>query len=498
MSEATNNPSYECAAYANQMPDYNLVNDCYAGTRVIRDKSTEYLPQEPAEKIENYAVRLARAVFWNAFRRTVQGLVGMVFRKNPQVAEDVAPVITDHLENIDLQGTHFDVFSKQVFTDQVKDGHTFVLIDMPPPLEDGATRADEVDRRPYWIQYKKNQIINWRTEQREGAIILTQVTLRECVSEPDGEYGESEVVQYRVLRPGSWTVYREDESGNFNEYASGLTSLDFIPLVEFNGSRTGYFQSSPRLLAVAYENLRLYRLQSDLEHVMHICNVPIFVITGRANSKDPIIISVNMALDLPVGGTADWTEHQGHAIPAAQAEIEVSKGNMAALGLSMLVKRSRIVQTATQSTIDYDAESSELASEARSLEDGLEQCIVFHSRYLQIEPPKPRNRQKQEGGSVTVNKDFSSIVFDSTLITAFSNMVTANQIRLETLWDLLERGDMLPPNFDPKIEKAAIDASTSATQDYNAQMLEKLRATKAMGPNGNPPPNVPDNPPTVQ
>lgn len=480
------------------MPDYNLVNDCYAGTRVIRDKGVEYLPQEPAEKNENYEVRLARAVFWNAFRRTVQGLVGMVFRKNPQVAEDVAPVIIDHLENIDLQGTHFDVFSKQVFTDQVKDGHTFVLIDMPPPLEDGATRADEVDRRPYWVQYKKNQIINWRTEQREGAIILTQVTLRECVSEPDGEYGESEVVQYRVLRPGSWTVYREDESGNFNEYASGLTSLDFIPLVEFNGSRVGYFQSSPRLLAVGYENLRLYRLQSDLDHIMHICNVPLLKIVGRSNAKDPLMISPNAAIDVPVGGDVGYVEHAGAAIGAAQEEIEKSKGNMAALGLAMLVKKSRVQQTATQSVLDYDAESSELASEARALEDGLEQCVVFHSRYLQIDPPKPRNRQKQEGGSITVNKDFSSIIFDSTLVTAFSNMVTSNQIRLETLWDLLERGDMLPPNFDPKVEKLAIDSATSATQDYNAQMLEKLRAAKRMDPNSNPPPSITENPPTVQ
>lgn len=478
MAEATNNPNYECAGYANQMPDYNLVNDCYSGTRIIREKSFQYLPQEPAERDENYAVRLARAVFWNAFRRTVQGLVGMVFRKNPQVASDVAPQITDHLENIDLQGAHFDVFSKEVFTAQVRDGHTFVLIDMPPALEAGATRADEIDRRPYWIHYKKNQIINWRTEQQDGALVLIQVTIRECVTEPDGDYGEVDVVQYRVLKPGSWTVYREDESGNFNVYDEGTTSLDVIPLVEFNGSRTGYFQSDPRLLAVAYENLRLYRLQSDLDHIMHICNVPILKIVGRSNPKDPIMISVNTGFDVPIGGDVAYVEHAGRAIPAAQEEIERSKGNMAALGLAMLVRKSRVQQTATQSVLDYDAESSELASEARALEDGLEQCVIFHSRFLQIEPPQPKNRQKQEGGSVTVNKDFSSIIFDSTLVTAFSNMVTANQIRLETLWDLLERGDMLPPNFDAAVERTALDQASSATQDYNAQMLAGLRAAQ--------------------
>jgi hypothetical protein len=41
----------------------------------------------------------------------------MVFRENPQIGDDVPPDMKAHLEDIDLKGTHFDVFAKGIFGD---------------------------------------------------------------------------------------------------------------------------------------------------------------------------------------------------------------------------------------------------------------------------------------------------------------------------------------------------------------------------------------------
>ena len=54
--------------------------DTVAGTRRMREKSTLYLPKEPAEDSKHYQYRLKRATFFNAVDRTLNGLVGMVFR----------------------------------------------------------------------------------------------------------------------------------------------------------------------------------------------------------------------------------------------------------------------------------------------------------------------------------------------------------------------------------------------------------------------------------
>src|SRR5262249_37669337 len=140
-----------------------------------------------------------------------------------------------HWENIDNAGAKGVVFCKEVLTDAIRDGHAAILVDMPPALPEGSTLADEnaAGRRPYWVSYCADQIINWRTEVINGQSRLVMVVLRERSDEPDGEYGKQEVTRYRVLRPGSWELYREITDGMRKEIVfenGGLTSLSEIPL----------------------------------------------------------------------------------------------------------------------------------------------------------------------------------------------------------------------------------------------------------------------------
>jgi len=464
VAEAKNNPSYECAAYSRQMPDWQIVNDCYRGTRAIRARGKDYLPQEPAESPRAYEIRLCRAIFWNAFRRTIQGLVGMKFRQNPKIEKDVPPEIVKHLENIDLQGNHFDVFSKRVDVAATIDGHTFILVEMPPKLTGNPTLADEraSGRRPYWVHYCKNQIPNWRTENRNGKTVLTRVTIRETVCEPDGEYGEKEVTQYRVLTPGAWAVYRKSESdaGVYVEVDSGDTSLDEIPLVAIYTNRTGFFESDPPMLGVALENLREYRLQSDLDHILHVANVPILVRVGASDPNKPLEVGPNSVADVPLDGDLKYVEHKGEAIGKAQEEIVKAKENIAALGLATLADKPQVQQTATESVLDYESETSELSSMARGLEDGLEQALMYHAMYLGL----------PDGGGVEVNKDFGRVKLTPQDIQAYSVMVGSGQLSVETLWAILARADSLPDGFDADEEKKRIADPLKAIQIERAKL----------------------------
>ena len=94
MIEEKNKPNYKCDTFEEISCDWETVEDLSKGTRHLRSKGARYLPVEPAENVgKDYPVRLSRALLFNAFERTLNGLVGMVFRKEPKFAKDVPEII---------------------------------------------------------------------------------------------------------------------------------------------------------------------------------------------------------------------------------------------------------------------------------------------------------------------------------------------------------------------------------------------------------------------
>src|SRR5690606_21224341 len=137
----------------------------YGGTRAMREAGDRFLPRFPLEEDDAYEDRLARAVLYNAFKRTVKGLAGMAFRKDPQLEDDVPveirgqeadsetgqPLVIGHWENIDLAGRHGAVFARDVFEAKLIDGHTFIFVDWWG-ADDARSRAEEREARPYGDQ----------------------------------------------------------------------------------------------------------------------------------------------------------------------------------------------------------------------------------------------------------------------------------------------------------------------------------------------------------
>jgi hypothetical protein len=77
---------------------------------------------------------------------------------------------------------------------------------------------------------------------------------------------------------------------------------------------------------------------------------------------------------------------------------------------------------------------------------------------------------KDTGGSITFNRDFEDLTFDATMIATLSNLEVANQISLDTLWDMLEAGEILPATFDRDIERVRL-LSKMMDQQRQAESL---------------------------
>jgi hypothetical protein len=450
---------YESDAYTRQMAEWQIVDDCLAGHSRINAAGTRYLPKNPKEGLLSYKNRLARACYWNAYGRCIDGLTGMVYTSKPELAKDVPLPIVDELENVDLAGTAFSVFAKEAFRYALNDGHAFILVDMPVSLtlsNPNATKQDELIAgiRPYWKLVRKNQVISWRDTIWGGARILTQVVIRESLTTPDGDFAEKAITQYRVLRQGSWQIWRETDGGGLVLFNEGPTTLPVIPLAILKGKMTDFMVSTPTLVDLAHENLRHYRMRSDLDHILHFTQCPILLETLPPNATatgtnplqniavpeaEPIEreISANSVFTVRNGGKVEWVTHDGKSITNAQEELKTSLGTMASLGLSVLVGPSKVEQTATQSVLDNQATASTLSGIVSAAEDGFEQALDFHAMYKGL----------PDGGQVKLSRNFERLQLDWRAINALSTMVTNGDLSHDTMYSELSRAGMLPADF---------------------------------------------------
>lgn len=452
-----NQPNYHRDEHDQMERNWDIVDAVSGGTLELRDGGAKWLPLEPAEDQRDFAIRLRRAIFFNAFERTLHGLVGLVFRKDPQLSEDNPEEIQALWENIDNAGTHGAVFSKELFTSAAKYGHSLVYVDMPPPLPAGSTLADEraANRRPYWVMYEADQIVNWRTEVVNGQQVLSLLVLEEESYEADGEYGQEEVERYRVLRPGSWQLFREIENAaGQKEYileAEGTSSLPYIPVAVCYSRKTGTLTSRPPLLDLALINLAHYQKYSDLSTYLHIASRPILWFRGRDVNRKVEAIGPYTFFDVDSqNGVVDFAETTGAALGAAKADIDHLEKQMSVLGLSLLAGNKPTAQTATENLLDTVKEESDLATAARSLQDCLELAISYTADYLGL-----------QGGSVSLGSTMADLTITPEEMRVWID--GANKVfSLDTIYSVFQAAGKLPEDFDPTTEKQNIEADGSA------------------------------------
>jgi hypothetical protein len=465
------NPATRDPAQERQQKALTTVRDVHAGTLRMREKGEAYLPRMERESHKDYQARLGSSVLYNALKRTNAGLTGLVFRKDPALSEDVPEQIRQHWENIDNAGRHGDVFAKDHFADAFLDGHGAIFVDMAE-VKDGDARDAEDERRkvgrPYWIHIEKGRILRARSAVVAGETVLSRFAYTETITEEAGEFEQREVLRVRdyrlamVQKEGErepkrrvlYVIYakRKDDKGKerWEIDGSGTMSISRIPVATTYTNRTGYMESEPPLLDLALENIDHFQTRSDRKNVLRIASVPILALIGITDGE--VEVGAHSALQLPDGGDAKYVEPTGTSLEESREELRESERRMATLGLSLLMSETRQAETATSKRIDKSESDSQLASAARALQDCLEEALRIHAEWLGLE----------SGGSISVNRDFENLRLEAQTVQAYSSMVLSGQLSLETLWQMLLQGEVLPDTFDADEEARRIEARARA------------------------------------
>jgi hypothetical protein len=459
-----------------QRPSMKVCRDLFEGTDAIKKEASTYLPKFPGELDENYSVRKSMIALFNAFERTVLGLVGMIFRRDPVLGDDVPKSIAGDREkrntggdweNLDLAGTHGDVFVRERGVDGLVDGHACFLVDCPQVDTAATSRIGglklerDLGVRPYWVPITKSQIVSFRTAVEGGKQVITQLVLEFCNKEPKGAFGEETVMEYRVyrrtrLRKNSkpvithetWQKRADDHQSHQVGETGTISNQTEIPFVVIYGPRKkGVLVSKPPLYDLAQRNLTYLRVEIDELISLHLAGTPHPVLEGSLiEEADKQKGGPSWMTIITKGSKLSYLEHAGNALQALAAKLKEVKAEMAVLGLAMLQRDFRAAETAESKRMDKSASDSALAVYARSLKDGVEQGLQFHANY----------RKEPSGGRVTICKDFDALTLDPTMIAQILALNVAGKIADETLWTILAQGELLPDDFDHEVEKSRL------------------------------------------
>ena len=401
----------------------------------MRRKHRRYLPQEPRELDESYDNRLARSVCPPFYQRLERMLAGMLTRK-PVRLNDVTDTIREQLFDVDLQGNDLNTWTYETARKMIRYGHVGILVDAP---SNGG--------RPYWVSYTPRDILGFRTETVDGATKLSQLRLRETIIKPseDSEYGEEQVEQIRVLKPGEYQIHQRDKKGDFRIVDEGTTSLQEIPFAVAYSNRYNTMESRPPLEDIAELNLKAYQVQSDLDNQLHISAVPMLAFYGFPSSAEEVSAGPGEALAFPAEGRAEYIEPAGKSYEAQFKRLDQIASQINELGLSAVLGQKLSAETAEAKRIDRSQGDSTMMVIAQNMQDAIDNCLQYHAQFL----------NESQAGSSMINRDFLGSRLEPQEIQSLLQLYTAGTITQETLLHQLAEGEILGDDFDIEEELEA-------------------------------------------
>ncbi len=462
--------------YKAMLPTWKMCRDVAAGQKAIHDQKNrkEYLPMLEGEIDSDYNARVQRSTFFNATRRTIAGLRGMVFRKPPvaTVPEAIKPLLKD----VTMSGVSLDILARQVVVECLTVNRVGLLVDHPAVNVDGLTAAQAagLNLRPVIALYKAEAAYNWETTWVNNRSLLSQVRLREQHTTKVSEFEHKTETRYRVLdlvdvtqEGGSvQTVYRQrlfmvDERGVEIQIGPDIIPLldgkplPEIPFTFLSVDGTTPEVDDPPLLDLVYVNLSHYRTTSDRKHGAHKTALPQPWVAGYTlNTGETLRIGGSDAWVFPnPDTTAQYLEYQGQGLSTLLEELNREEAQMAVLGARMLEAQKKAQEAAETAALHRVGEDATLASAAQAVSDGITICVKTYIAWAGA---------PDEKAVYKLNDDFMPLKMTPQELTATVAAWQTGAISKQTMFANLKQGEIIADDADFETEEAQI-ASESPT-----------------------------------
>jgi hypothetical protein len=418
------------------MPQYVLIRDCLEGETRIKDCGETYLPMPGAltystvdtefnaQLKARYSRYKRRAVFFNATRRTLAGLIGQVFIRDPEI--ELPPIFDKIKENATGAGATLIQECKKAVGFNLAYSRGGVFVDYPE-TNGGASIAEVEagDIRPTVTVYGPTEIINWRVIDRGAREVLSLVVLAESYGFGDDGFEVKNACQFRVLAldesgnyyqevfkeadPSKWDGYNipKDKEFNHREKITPIGAdgqpLKEIPFFFFGGQNNDSSPDNPTMYDLASINIAHYRNSADYEESCHVVGQPTPVVTGLTQEWiDKVLGGVLKfgslgGIPLPEGADAKLLQPESNDM--IKEAMEAKERQMVALG-AKLVEQKSVQRTKFETQVDNTSETSTLSSAAKNVESAFLWALKWCGRYLGL------SESQINGFKFSLNTDF--------------------------------------------------------------------------------------------
>lgn len=483
--------SYHRPELVRLLPQLEQAYDCWTllNGEGHGECKTKYLHQEPAEPHAAYLARLSRATYAPMYRDAIKSYAGLLSRFQ---MVDVPATLEEHQSNVDLQGSSIQSFLTLCDEYALRDGGTFVMVDMMP--ENGVNNFfDEMNdgRHPYFMNIKRADVINWQVSYERGRETVEQVTVRQLRStpNPEGQFGSKIEPIYYVLTPGKVEMYRLVKSDaqrwsnvKVDEIA---TSLPIVPLIWYGASTSRFAQGDLPLSGLADLSIQHFNLRSDLGELLHKCAMPVPVRKGAPIGPDgnpaPLILGPNTAVDLSAeGGDFKFAEPSGKSLERHQSEIEHVEALMDRSSLNFLYGAN--IKTATEASLRASQVASSVSALIRNKVSMFNILVRIWAWYSgEVDQITPET-------GIAINDSLINKPLGASEMAQLVNLYSQGLLSKRTVLDELQRGGVLDPDMviDQELERLEEDRQEGMDQaaeeaevklDQDLQRAEKFQAT---------------------
>jgi hypothetical protein len=396
--------------YSKSLPVWQKTRDATEGSPAIKARTqggeseslwgkagTRYLPppnasDTTAENSARYDSYLTRANYVNFTGWTLEGMLGMVYKRPIKFEAD--PGLTYIEEDSTGGGLTLEQFSKDVVADVLMTGRYGVLVDYPQTGQ-GLTQAqvEALNLRANMLPYEAEAIINWRTEMIGGVKKLVLLVLAEEHEKYANDGFSFEMVTYhRVLSlvEGVYTqsLYDEEDiqigESMVPTKADGST-WDEIPF-SFVGSRNNdeTIDKGP-LSDLADVNIAHYRNSADFEESSFMVGQPTPWAAGLSQSwvdevmKSGVTIGSRAFVLLPEGGSAGLMQANENQMPSKG--MGVKEDQMVKIG-ARIIQDSTGEETAEAARIRFGGQNSQLATIVGNVEAAVVRSLGFAAEFM--------------------------------------------------------------------------------------------------------------------
>lgn len=480
--------------YARTLVKWTRCGDVLAGSDAVKFATVKYLPKLSGQTEPEYLAYLDRALFYNGTARTRAALVGSVFRKDldAKLPAAMEAKVKPHLQDITLDGMPLNDFGLGTLEEVIGKGRFGILVDMPDE------QTPEPERRPYWVPYEAEQIINWRQIRYGSDYVTGLIVLRECIDDdnPADEYTPVELVQYRELKlmfaeGAAEPVYRQriyrrsSVDGTFVMHKEVFPTrrgvpLDFIPFVVVNPSSVRLDVEKPPLLDMVDVNLSHYRSSADLEHGEHFTALPTPWAVGMSKDMKTVALGPTQMLKLTgPNAQAGMLEFKGEGLGSLVKALERKAEMMAVLGARLIEQARASAETAESVKARHAASHATLKVMAGTVSLALTLALRWHAWWMGFDAVL----DTPEDITVELNKEFFEVSLGAEDVKVEILRWQAGGCSFDTLYFNLTRGGRTMPGVTADEEKAKID-------EEEAGRLA-AQAAAGIGPNGPNNPNPP-------